>query len=67
MAFPEISPENSPVTFSIGVSAVPRKKNHDVSLEKFREFGVPLRKEGAIVRGGSVAKPKAKRKGGNKK
>jgi len=62
LVFPEISPENSPVTFSIGVSAVPRKKNHDVSLEKFREFGVPLRKEGAIVRGASKTAAKGKGK-----
>ena len=43
--FPEISPENSPVSFSIGVSVVPKKKNHDVSVEKFREFGVPMKKD----------------------
>ena len=71
LVFPEISPENSPVTFSIGVSAVPRKKNHDVSLAKFREFGVPLRKEGVIVRGGTTPKAKSKsrgaRSGANKK
>jgi large subunit ribosomal protein L5 len=47
LVFPEISPESSPVTFSIGVSAVPRKKDHDKSLEEFRKFGVPLKKEGA--------------------
>ena len=27
--FPEISPEKSPVSFSIGVSIVPKKKNHE--------------------------------------
>jgi large subunit ribosomal protein L5 len=47
IVFPEISPEASPVTFSIGVSVVPRKKNHDKSLEEFRKLGVPLKKEGA--------------------
>jgi len=67
LVFPEISPENSPVAFSIGVSAVPRKKNHDVALAKFREFGVPLRKEGAIVRGGATTKRKAKSRGAKEK
>lgn len=47
LVFPEISPENSPLTFSIGVSVVPRKKNHDVSLAEFRKLGVPLRKDDA--------------------
>ena len=50
LVFPEISPEQSPVTFSIGVSVVPRKKNHDVSLEAFRKFGVPLKKEAAAAK-----------------
>jgi large subunit ribosomal protein L5 len=45
LVFPEISPESSPVTFSIGVSAVPKKKNQEKSLEAFRKFGVPLRKK----------------------
>jgi len=54
LVFSEISPENSPVTFGIGISVVPRKKNHDVSLAKFREFGVPLKKEGAVGRGASA-------------
>jgi len=66
LVFSEISPENSPVTFGIGVSAVPRKKDHDVALAKFRELGVPLRKEGAVVRGGGKA-AKAKEKSAGKK
>ena len=44
--FPEIAPEHSPVTFSIGVSVVPRRKSRDKSLEEFRKLGVPLKKEG---------------------
>ncbi len=43
--FPEISPEKSPVSFALGVSAVPKKRDRDVSVEKFREFGVPMKKE----------------------
>src|SRR5271154_2350150 len=43
--FPEIAPENSPVTFSIGVSVVPKKKDHEKSLEEFKRLGVPLKKK----------------------
>ncbi len=43
--FPEISPEQSPVSFSIGVSIVPRAKDRERSLEKFRQCGVPFKKE----------------------
>jgi|SRR5581483_10794270 len=45
LVFPEIAPEQSPVTFSIGVSMVPRKKDHDASLAEFRKLGVPLKKD----------------------
>ncbi len=58
IVFPEISPEASPITFSIGVSVVPRKKNHEKSLEEFRKLGVPLKKEGATGVKGLVKKGK---------
>jgi large subunit ribosomal protein L5 len=45
LVFPEISPENSPVTFSVGVSVVPKKKDHEKSMEEFKKFGVPLKKK----------------------
>src|SRR5271154_2716510 len=45
LVFPEIAPENSPVTFSIGVSVVPKKKDHEKSLEEFKRLGVPLKKK----------------------
>lgn len=48
--FPEISPEQSPVTFSIGVSIVPKKKGHDAALEEFRKLGVPLKKEATTAK-----------------
>ena len=51
IVFPEISPEQSPVTFSIGISAVPKKKNHDRSLEEFKRLGVPLKKEATATNG----------------
>lgn len=56
LVFPEISGENSPVAFSIGVSAVPRKKNRTVALEVYRQFGVPLKKEAASSKGAGKKK-----------
>ncbi len=43
--FPEISPEASPVTFSIGVAIVPRLRDRAKALRMFRALGVPLKKE----------------------
>ncbi len=45
LVFPEISPEQSPITFSIGASIVPKVRNRVKSVEKFAEFGVPMKKE----------------------
>ncbi len=45
IVFPEISPEQSPVSFSIGISIVPRIKDRARSIEEFKSFGVPFRKE----------------------
>jgi large subunit ribosomal protein L5 len=45
IVFPEIEPEHSPVTFSIGVSVVPRIKNRAKSVEEFKKLGVPLKKD----------------------
>jgi len=56
--FPEISPEKSPVSFSIGVSVVPKVRNHDKSVAKFAEFGVPMKKTAPATK---------KRKGKGKK
>ncbi len=46
LVFPEIKPEQSPVSFSLGASMVPKIKNHAKSMEAFRKLGVPLKKEG---------------------
>jgi large subunit ribosomal protein L5 len=46
LVFPEISPEHSPVAFSLGVSMVPRLRNRTGALAEFRRLGVPLQKEG---------------------
>ncbi len=43
--FPETKPEESPISFSMGASIVPRRKNKDMAVEKFRELGVPLKKK----------------------
>jgi large subunit ribosomal protein L5 len=50
LVFPEISPEKSPVSFSIGVSVVPKIRNHDTSVETFATFGVPMKKEAATTK-----------------
>lgn len=42
--FPEIKPEESPLSFSLGISIVPRKKNRDEAIKKLRELGAPLKK-----------------------
>src|SRR5579862_8597641 len=44
LVFPEISPEQSPVIFSIGVNIVPKAKSREKSLEEFKKLGVPLKK-----------------------
>ena len=45
VVFPEISPDQSPVSFSIGISMVPKMKNRAHSLEEFKRLGVPIKKE----------------------
>ncbi|HUC02006.1 MAG TPA: 50S ribosomal protein L5 [Candidatus Paceibacterota bacterium] len=49
--FPEISPEKSPVSFALGVSVVPKTRNHAKSVEKFAEFGVPMKKGAPAPKG----------------
>ncbi len=43
--FPEIVPEQSPISFSIGVSIVPKLKNREKAFEEFKKLGVPMKKE----------------------
>lgn len=45
LVFPEITPEQSPISFSIGVSIVPKVKNRKVAEEMYKTFGVPMKKE----------------------
>jgi large subunit ribosomal protein L5 len=42
--FPEVNPEQSPISFSLGISMVPRKRNRREALENFRRLGAPLKK-----------------------
>ena len=47
--FPEINPEESLHIFSLGINAVPRRKNRAAALERYRELGLPFKKEKDIV------------------
>ncbi len=42
--FPEINPEESPFSFSLGINIVPKKKRREAAIEIYRKFGVPLKK-----------------------
>ena len=57
VVFPEISPEQSPVTFSLGMSIVPKIKDHEKAMAFYKKFGVPLKKTAAVP-----AKKKSKKK-----
>jgi large subunit ribosomal protein L5 len=43
--FPEINPEESITNFSLGINAVPRKKNRAESLATLTELGLPFKKD----------------------
>ncbi len=43
--FPEINLEHSPSSFSAGITIVPRVRNREAAVLKFRGFGVPLKKK----------------------
>ncbi len=45
LVFPEIVPEQSPVSFSFGISIVPKVKNHEKAVDTFRTFGVPMKRK----------------------
>ena len=44
LVFPEISPEQSPVTFGMGISIVPKEKNRAKAFEEYKKLGVPMKK-----------------------
>lgn len=48
--FSEISPEISPLSFSFEAAIVPKHKNRQESLDKFRTFGVPFSKGNTAFR-----------------
>lgn len=62
LVFPEINAENSPITFSLGASMVPKKKDHGKSLETFLALGVPLKKEEDSSKKNGKRRPAKRRK-----
>lgn len=44
LVFPEINPEESPFSFSLGVNIVPKIKDSEKAETEFRRLGVPLKK-----------------------
>jgi large subunit ribosomal protein L5 len=44
LVFPEISPELSPVSFSLGISIVPARRNRLAAEAVYRKLGVPFSK-----------------------
>jgi len=61
LVFPEISPEQSPITFSLGASIVPKIRNREKSVEAFEKLGVPIKKAEDGKKGaGKKRKPKKK-------
>lgn len=45
VVFPEIDPEQSPLSISLGINIVPRGRKRTKAIEWYREMGVPLKKE----------------------
>ncbi|MBI4094256.1 MAG: 50S ribosomal protein L5 [Candidatus Liptonbacteria bacterium] len=43
MVFPEVNPEQSPISFSLQVSVVPTTRNREEALHLYKRLGVPLR------------------------
>lgn len=41
--FPEISPEESPFSFSLGVNIVPKERNREKAIQNYRQLGLPLK------------------------
>ncbi len=60
--FPEISPEESPVSFSLGVNIVPRKKDRAGALAAYRRLGLPLQTEAQSAERRAESKSKKTRK-----
>ncbi len=44
LVFPEVNPEHSPISFSLGINIVPKIKDRAFALEAYRKLGVPLKK-----------------------
>jgi large subunit ribosomal protein L5 len=59
--FPEVNPENSPLTFSLGINIVPRRKNRAAAIEAYRALGLPLTTEPAAVKRAARKKSRGKK------
>lgn len=46
--FPEVDPEESPLTFSLGVNLVPRRRSREAAILAYRAMGVPLTTEASV-------------------
>lgn len=42
--FPEVAADRSPLTFTLGVNIVPRKRDREAALATYRRLGIPLKK-----------------------
>jgi len=45
VVFPEIEPEASPISFSLGIAIVPRLRERAAAVGQFEALGVPLKKK----------------------
>src|SRR6185369_3607817 len=56
--FPEVNPEESPLTFSLGVNLVLRRKGKEAGIEAYRMLGMPLTAEAKAASKGKGKKRK---------
>lgn len=56
--FPELSPEESPLTFPFGVNIVPHNKKRVEVMEMYRSMGVPFMRENEETKGKKRKKKK---------
>ncbi|MDE2019305.1 MAG: 50S ribosomal protein L5 [Patescibacteria group bacterium] len=44
LVFPEINPEQSAISFPLGVNVVPKVKSREKAMEEYKKLGVPMKK-----------------------
>ncbi|RJP44598.1 50S ribosomal protein L5 [Candidatus Parcubacteria bacterium] len=42
--FPEVAPEESPISFSLGINVVPKLRSREAAIEAYARLGVPLKR-----------------------